>query len=191
MDTIGNLPDEVLMARYARGDAAAFEQLFERYEARTYRFFLIRARSEQRAADLYQELFLRIHRARASYDPSRSFAAWFFQIARRLWIDELRRSAVRSCEIALADEAMPCEVRSLPERELAAVQDARAALEQLSEVERYVLISAKVEGRSYLDLAGELGRSVVAVKKLASRAMQRLRSSALHAPDAACRLASS
>lgn len=173
------------MARYARGDAEAFGLLFERYESRAYRFFLKRTRSEPRSADLYHELFLRIHRARASYDPSRCFAAWFFQIARRLWIDEMRRSSVRSCEVALAQEAIASEA-ARPEQRLVAEEDARATLEQLSEVERYVLISAKVEGRSYLDLAGELGRSVVAIKKMASRAMQRVRASAAHVPDAAC-----
>jgi len=75
------------------------------------------------------------------------------------------------------EEVVPSGEIDLPERKLVAEEGTRRALEQLSEVERYVLISAKVEGRSYLDLACELGRSVVAIKKLASRAMQRLRAS--------------
>jgi RNA polymerase sigma-70 factor (ECF subfamily) len=173
--------DEALMARYAGGDATAFEELFGRYEARAYRFFLARTGSNPRAADLYQELFLRIHRARERYDATRPFAPWFFQIARRLWIDELRRSSVRTCEVQLGDRVVAADT-ARPEQHLEAQEGTRRLLEQLSEVERYVLIAAKVEGRSYLDLAGELGRSVVAVKKLASRAMQRLRASATVAP---------
>jgi RNA polymerase sigma-70 factor (ECF subfamily) len=169
--------DETLMARYARGDARAFQEIFDRYEARAYRFFLTRTRSEQHASDLYQELFLRVHRARGSYDPLRPFAPWFFQIARRLWIDELRRRSLR-VEVSLAEDLVATGTLVRTEQRLAADEDMRNALGQLSEVERYVLLSAKVEGRSYLDLAEELGRSVVAVKKLASRAMQRLRASA-------------
>ena len=57
-------PDENLMARDAAGDAEAFDELFRRYEPRAYVFFLKRTGSPQRAEDLYQELFLRIHRAR-------------------------------------------------------------------------------------------------------------------------------
>jgi RNA polymerase sigma-70 factor (ECF subfamily) len=170
--------DEALMARYARGDAQAFQKIFDRYESRAYRYFLTRTRSEARAADLYQELFLRVHRAREAYDPTRSFAAWFFQIARRLWIDELRREKVRRLEVPLEEDVAACGSLVRTEQRLVAAEDALGALAQLSEVERYVLVSAKLEGRSYADLARELGRTVVAVKKMASRAMQRLRSGA-------------
>lgn len=169
------LSDETLMDRYARGDGAAFEELFARYQGRVYAFFLRRIGSEDRAADLYQELFLRIHRARESYDPERPFAPWFFQIARRLLIDALRRSD-RFREDRLLDEAIsagPAECG--PEWQVASAEQAAAMLGQLSGIERYVLVSAKVHGREYAELAGELGKSVVAIKKLASRAMQRLR----------------
>ncbi len=49
----------------------------------------------------------------------------------------------------------------------------------LSSDERYVLVSAKGEGIGYAELAVALGKSVDAVKKLASRAMQRLRAEPL------------
>lgn len=169
------ISDETLMDRYARGDAEAFEELFVRYQGRAYAFFLRRTGSEDRAADLYQDLFLRIHRARERYDPGRPFAPWFFQIARRLLIDSLRRSS-RSAEDHLAEETVPAgRPECDPEGRVAAAEEAVAILEQLSGVERYVLVSAKVHGREYAELAGELGKSVAAVKKLASRAMQRLR----------------
>jgi DNA-directed RNA polymerase specialized sigma24 family protein len=45
----------------------------------------------------------------------------------------------------------------------------------LSPLERYVLVSSKVEGVGYPQLAVELGKSADAVKKMASRAMQRVR----------------
>jgi len=73
--------DETLMARYADGDARAFGELFRRYEPRAYASFLKRTASPERAQDLYQELFLRIHRARDRYDAERPFAPWLFQIA--------------------------------------------------------------------------------------------------------------
>lgn len=67
------LSDETLMAAYRDGDAVAFEELFRRYESRAYGFFLKRTASPERAQDLYQELFLRVHRARDRYDPARPF----------------------------------------------------------------------------------------------------------------------
>jgi RNA polymerase sigma-70 factor (ECF subfamily) len=169
------LSDETLMDLYARGDGAAFDELFARYEQRAYAFFLQRTRSEDRAADLYQELFLRLHCARESYDPGRPFAPWFFEIARHLLVDAWRRSR-RCAEDPLLDEAAYAGPAALgPEHRFAAAEQAHAVLAQLSGVERYVLVSAKVHGREYSELAGELGRSAAALKKLASRAMQRLR----------------
>ena len=143
------------MEQYANGDAGAFDELFRRFEARAYCYFIKRTRSPERARDLYQELFLRIHRARDSYDPARAFTPWFFQIAHRLWVDDQRR-AYRTHEVADREQL-------------------GQILDSLSADERYVLISAKVEGIAYSELALQLGKSADAVKKMASRALQRLR----------------
>ncbi len=97
--------DETLMERYVEGDAVAFDELFRRYERRAFAFFARRTRSADRAEDLYQELFLRIHRARHAYDPRRPFAPWLFQIAHHLLIDDKRR-AFRNHEVPLDESAL-------------------------------------------------------------------------------------
>jgi RNA polymerase sigma-70 factor (ECF subfamily) len=164
------------MGRYADGDAAAFEELFRRYEPRAYVFFLRRTGSPERARDLYQELFHRIHRARDLYDASRPFGPWFFQIANRLLVDD-RRRAFRSHELSLGDRD-PRADQPGSEAQLADREQIGQLLAALSPEERYVVLSAKVEGIGYAELARQLGRSVDAVKKLASRAIQRLREAA-------------
>ena len=97
--------DEVLMRRYARGDFSAFDELFRRFEPRAFAYFLKRTRSRERAQDLYQELFLRLHRNRHGYDPDRAFAPWFFQIA-RLRLEETPAAAGRN-----RAELVGCAVR--------------------------------------------------------------------------------
>ncbi len=164
--------DEKLMARYVDGDVGAFDTLFRRFEPRAFSYFFKRTRSSERAQDLYQELFLRIHRARDSYDPARAFTPWFFQIAHRLWVDDQRR-AYRSHEVPIGehDPIAPTAGADLADR-----QELTQILDSLSPDERYVLVAAKVEGVAYPQLAAELGKSVDAVKQLASRAMRRVRS---------------
>jgi RNA polymerase sigma-70 factor (ECF subfamily) len=165
------------MERYVDGDAHAFDELFRRYEKRAFAFFVRRTGSPDRAQDLYQELFLRIHRARGAYDASRAFAPWLFQIAHHLLIDDQRR-AFRSREVSLGESEMPASRGGAP--------DAAADREQLvhllgslSESERWVFLSAKGEGVGYAELAARLGKSVDAVKKMASRTLQRLQRAAL------------
>ena len=169
--------DERLMARYIDGDPEAFEELFARYEPRAYAFFLRRTRSPDRAEDLYQELFLRIHRARDRYDPERSFATWFFQIANHLLVDDWRR-AFRHHEVPIEEREVRGAEASGEDR-FGQREHFDQVLEALSPDERYVLVSAKVAGISYSELAEHLGKSVDAVKKMASRATRRLRAGAL------------
>jgi RNA polymerase sigma-70 factor (ECF subfamily) len=168
------------MARYADGDACAFDELFRRYEVRTYAFFLRRTGSPERAQDLYQELFLRIHRARDRYDAGRPFAPWLFQIAHRLLVDDQRR-AHRSYEVPIGDREPPAE-SSGTEDQVGDRELLGQTLAVLSREERYVLVSSKLEGVGYPELAAQLGKSVEAVRKLASRALQRLRAPLLPAP---------
>jgi len=172
--------DEALMARYAAGDPEAFDELFGRYEPRIYLFFLKRTGSRQRAEDLYQELFLRIHRARDRYDPTRAFAPWFFQIAHRLLLDD-RRRAFRRHEVPLEDRDPRAEQPGSDER-LAHREQFDRLLGALSAEERYVVLSSRLEGVGYPELAAHLGKSVDAVKKTASRAIQRLRTDAGRGP---------
>lgn len=174
----GGLPDEVLMVLYADGDAEAFDELFRRHESRAYAYFLKRTRSPERARDLYQELFLRIHRGRDGYDPSRRFAPWFFQIAHRLLIDDERR-AHRRQEVPFGDRELGAG-GSRDEQQVADREQVLRVLGALSSEERYILVSAKLEGVGYGDLARELGKSVAAVKKAASRALRRLRTASGH-----------
>jgi len=183
MPRSGTLPgsgidsDEELMARYAAGDGEAFAALFGRFEPRAYRYFLKRTGSAARAEDLYQELFLRLHRARDRYDPVRPFTPWFFQIAHRLLVDDYRR-AFRNHEVGLG-KLDPCSGRPGAESRLADSEEVAGLLGQLSHDERYVLVAAKVEGVAYAEIGERLGKSAGAVRKMASRAMRRLRDHAI------------
>lgn len=167
------VPDETLMRLYTDGDPDAFDELFARYEPRAFAFFVRRTGSRERTQDLYQDLFLRIHRARDSYDPARPFAPWFFQIAHRLLVDDQRR-AYRAREVPIGDREVGPD-RYAARDEVADREQLGQLLDDLSPAERYVLVCAKVEGISYPDLADQLGKSVDAVKQMASRAMRRLR----------------
>jgi RNA polymerase sigma-70 factor (ECF subfamily) len=167
------------MARYADGDVEGFDELFRRYEARIHAFFFRRTGSVERARDLYQELFLRIHRARDDYDRSRPFAPWLFQIAHRLLVDDQRR-AYRSREVPM-HERDPYFSPPRSEELVAGREQLGQVLAGLSADERFVVVSSKLDGVGYSELAAQLGKSVDAVKKMASRATQRLRAATAHA----------
>lgn len=163
--------DEMLMAAYAAGDVESFDELFRRNERAAYSFFVKRTGCPERAHDLYQDLFLRIHRARHAYDPARPFAPWFFGIAHRLLIDDFRRG-FRHREAPLDDSlgsTADHEQSFLDRDELAHL------MRELTTEEWHVLCSSKLAGSEYKEIAAQLGKSIDAVKKMASRAMQKIR----------------
>ncbi len=165
--------DSRLMAQYARGDEQAFEALYRRYEGRTYAYFLRRARSPDTARDLYQDLFLRIHRFRARFDPTQRFEPWFFTIANHVFVEHLRRQ--HGFEASGGDSLEPVSWEHDGERQAIAREQTQRILTGLAPEHFAVLVAAKVGGFEYAEIAAELGKTVDAVKQTASRAMRRLR----------------
>jgi len=172
---VQDLTDGELMSRYTCGSPGAFEELFRRYEDRAFRFFVRRVRCEARARDLYQELFLRLHRFRHTYDPSRPFGPWFFHIARRVLVDEWRRR-FREGRVDLEVAGLRSRAPD-PERIAVARHDSARQLERLAPDEVRILVDAKVRGIGYSEIAATLSRSVASVKQTASRSLRRLRAS--------------
>jgi len=168
-----DLSDGELMGLYANGSQSAFEELFRRCEGRAYGYFLRRVRCEARARDLYQDLFLRLHRFRHTYDPGRPFEPWFFHIAHRVLVDDWRRRH-RLAEVGLEEACLESPAAD-PERSAAAVHESARQLERLSPEEARILVDAKVRGLDYAEIAAALSKSVAAVKQTASRSLRRLR----------------
>ncbi len=185
--------DEILMAAYQAGNQAAFAELFDRHGGSVYGFLARRLADYSLAEDLYQETFLRLHRARHSYDSSRPFRAWLFGIVHNLLCDALRLRArsplTQTLDVASAapsnDEGTTGRpVRDLgsfgrsPEEILAVRESVSAlsdALRALPVDEATVLILARIEGLSFDDIGPIVGRSAAASKQLAYRALKRVR----------------
>jgi RNA polymerase sigma-70 factor (ECF subfamily) len=181
--------DEILMAAYQAGNQDAFGELFDRHAGRVYGFLVRRLGDATAAEDLHQEAFLRVHRARESYDPERPFRAWLFAILHNLVNDTLRsRRRAPVTEPLGGDQSArtdshldlegPINDQS-PERIFAARESTQAlsrALSALSSDEATVLILARFEGLSYDDIGSVVGRSATAAKQLAYRALKRVRS---------------
>jgi RNA polymerase sigma factor (sigma-70 family) len=84
--------DETLMARYGRGDAAAFELLYRRHEMRIWRYLERNVRNRATADELMQEVWFAVARDAARYEPSAKFTTWLFTIAHNRMIDSIRTS---------------------------------------------------------------------------------------------------
>jgi RNA polymerase sigma-70 factor (ECF subfamily) len=82
--------DEDLMLAYAAGDAAAFETLYSRHKGGVYRYVLRQCANAGVAEELFQDVWMNVLRARASYVPSAKFTTWLYRIAHNRLIDHWR-----------------------------------------------------------------------------------------------------
>src|SRR6059058_3450331 len=109
------LADEDLVPLMARGDARAFEAIYERHGGAAYSlaYRMVGARSV--AEDVTQEAFLNLWRSGAHYDRARgSVRTWILGIVHHRAIDALRRSSVHSRR--RADDETAAERLEAPER---------------------------------------------------------------------------
>jgi len=83
-------PDEALIARYAAGDAAAFEQLYARHELPLWRYVLRQCASRATAEELVQEVWFAVAREAPRFRRDGRFTPWLYTIARHRLIDQLR-----------------------------------------------------------------------------------------------------
>ncbi len=171
--------ESVAMDRYARGEAAAFAELYQALSPRLFRYLMRMSRDRAKAEDLLQQTFLRMHHARASFTEGSDVVPWSYAIARRLFIDSTRRH--RREVLASGDEAPGEEAASeLPDGEqLARARQLSTAiakeLERLPSAHREAYQLVREEGLSMAEAAAVLGTTVAAVKLRAHRAYDGLR----------------
>ena len=120
--TAGTGPDDAELVRaFAGGSEQAFKELVSRYEAPLYRFVWRQVRNHAEAADLCQEVFVRVFLKAGSFRGESSFRTWLYQIA----INQCRNHFRSRGRERLED----VEIDSLPPADCPAGDAAEAAQE--------------------------------------------------------------
>jgi len=170
---------DLAMSRYADGDDTAFP-VVHRAVARRLRAFLARmAGSTALAEDLTQETFLRVHRARGSFERGARLLPWCYSIARNVYVDHVRRRSAREgtgplVEVGTANVAGGADGEQMTAAaELADIVSRTLARLPADQREAFVLV--RYEGLSMAEAAGVVGATEGAVKIRAFHAYEALR----------------
>jgi RNA polymerase sigma-70 factor, ECF subfamily len=182
-------PDVRLMLQVRDDSAAAFEELVSRYQGRLLTVLRHLVGSREQAEDLAQDVFLRVYRARKSYQPGAKFSTWLYTIANHAAANSLRTRS-RHPEVTLQardsgpmgarplDKLLQASSGQMPARQLdkAEMREiVQLALGSLGERQRMAVLLSKFEGMSYSEIAEVMELSPPAVKSLLSRARENLR----------------
>jgi RNA polymerase sigma-70 factor (ECF subfamily) len=167
------------MERYATGDEAAFADVYDAVAPRLHGYLQRRTRDRARADDIVQSTLLHMHRARGSFIAGSRVLPWAFAIARRLLIDELRRTRRDATAMAVPVEddmsatAGDSAMAPFEAEELALVMDGE--LSRLPKSQQMAFELVRLDGLSHAQAAEVLGVTVSSVKLRVHRAHSALK----------------
>lgn len=169
--------DEELMSRFQQGDAAAFDQLVERYGPAVKGFAARVTSRPDEAEDIHVETFVRVVESAHRWRPTGSFRSYLFTIAWRICLDSCRRRTVqrRALESLRHEPAPP---PSNPESQAAAAQQSQAleqGLAELSEQHRAAVLLTYRSGFNSSEVGEILGLSAQEVRSRLTYARRLLR----------------
>jgi RNA polymerase sigma-70 factor (ECF subfamily) len=178
--------DAADMERLAAGHDTALNDLMERHGKRLFHYLIRCLQSEEDAADLAQETFVRVYQNRTKFKPGAKFSTWLYTIATNL-VKTRYRFRTRHPEVSLdaeneqsehtfretvsSNDLTPSDRLQTAER----AEAVRQAVAGLPDDLRTPLILAEYEERSQAEIGEVLGCTAKAVEVRLYRARQLLR----------------
>ncbi len=161
-------PDSELVTRVLGGDRNAYRPLVERYQNRVHAMVYGMIRDQEEARDIVQNAFIKAYQNLGSFRIESSFYTWLYRIAMNLAIDHCRmakRRRTSSFEESIAsrdDDGNLLEMHHTdgPQKALQRKETNQrifAAMEELTEEQREVVLLREVEGLSYKEIADTMG----------------------------------
>ena len=182
--------DTQLMAAATNGDDASFGLLVDRHRTQLVQHLSRMVQNPAIAEELAQDVFLRIHRSRASWTPSAKFTTWLFRISTNVAYNHFRDQRHHNRNTSLdRDQAGALPKRDYPnpgpsvEQQLVRnvrVLQIQQAIAQLPWKQRSAVLMHKYDELDYAQIAEVLGCTQSAVKALMFRAYEALREQLAH-----------
>jgi len=179
--------DRSLINAHLKGDATAFGEIVRRYGDSVLGYLTRMAGNRERAEDLFQETFKRVHEKAHTFRGGQ-FKSWLFRIATRVTIDNARRRG--RLKIVSLNQRLDCNNHNSDEPVAVAVADwhnpsqevmkteqaeqVRHAVQSLPAKQRATLVLAYYQQLSYPEVAEVMGCSVGTVKTQMYRALRTL-----------------
>lgn len=169
---------EVLIRSLKNREAAAFEELYDRYSGALLGVIVSVTGDGETARDVLQETFVKVWKNILKYDESKGrLFTWLLNIARNTAIDHLRNSETKISKGKItsdkSDTVMENRMGSVTVN--TDIIGLREVVDKLSDEQRIVIEKAYFEGLTREDIAEELELPVGTVKTRLRAALLRLR----------------
>ncbi len=162
--------DEELMSEYQLGSEDAFSELYRRHSGKVLAFVRRRIADPQKVSEVYQEVFVKMHKSKHLYNRTLPYLPWLFSISRTVVLDSLRAQGRQIVETTEPDLGVfPSQAKN------EYLIDLEPHLASLSSTQRAALELRCVDEKTFEEIAAVLRTSPVNVRKLVSRGLKRLK----------------
>jgi RNA polymerase sigma factor (sigma-70 family) len=175
LSVLGTQSDERLVDLVRAGSEPAFEAIVTRYRRALLRY-CSRILPEERAEDAVQQTFLRAYDAMRESDGELRLRPWLYRIAHNTALNALRDRGLRHEPLDDSFDGVERPDQAL-ERNMG-LREVLGAVQDLPERQRDAIVLRELEGRSYDQIAAELGVTGGAVRQLLNRARHSVRAAA-------------
>ncbi len=165
-----NQTDEQLMKLYQNGEDSAFRVLYERHSSKVYGFLSKRIRDKEKVAEIYQDVFIKLHKSKDLYKSSLPLLPWMFTVTRSVMLDELRKN--KNIEIVNIDDVENLLVADITNDSGSDLLD---LLQNLPEPQRQALEMRYVKDNTFEEIAESLNIKPINARQVISRGLKKLR----------------
>ena len=174
IDATDDVPDDILLQRYADGDPRAADMLTARLLPRVLAHASRVLGNHAEAEDVAQEAMMRLWRVAPDWRRGEAkISTWLYRVVANLCMDRLRRARVVSLDAVAepVDDRAGAEEHLLSEARAAALQ---GALMRLSDRQRQAVVLRHIEGLGNPEIAEIMQISTEAVESLTARGKRAL-----------------
>ena len=178
LENISSTNDFGLAQNAAKGDMAAFEELYQRHHRRVYSICLRMLQNASEAEDLTQDVFIQLYRKVGSFRGDSAFTTWLHRMTVNQVLMHFRKRTVKF-EKTTEEGETPVQIVSgtenpyrMPIVDKIAIEH---AIEQLPNGYKNVFVLHDVEGFEHEEVARILGCSVGTSKSQLHKARLKLR----------------
>jgi len=168
--------DYELVQKCLSGNQGSFAEIVARYKKLIYNVVYNFIGNSPDLKDLFQEVFLRVYKSLANYNPDYQFSTWVVKIAANVCLDQLRRK--RAEQMTMEDITEVSDNRPNPEDQYIArerLEKIRKAVQELPEDYRILVILFHQQELSYEAMGQILDQPITIIKNRLYRARLMLR----------------
>ena len=178
---------DLLVEAFREGKPGAFDAIVRTHQDRVYAFCLRMLADREDALDVAQEVFLSAYRNLAGFRGEASLSTWLLRIAANRSLNRIRQRATRAAREVMSIEPQevgdspfqpPGREEDRPDRMMESRETRKileAAIANLDEDSRMLVLLSDVEGFSYEELSEAVGIPLGTVKSRLHRARMALR----------------